>query len=69
MAMTTYFPNCYAKRELVEKVHEQHYDSGHDQVLHTLVKRLRKKIEPDPEHPRYIITIRGVGYKFTLLGE
>jgi DNA-binding response OmpR family regulator len=28
------------------------------------VQRLRKKIEPDPEKPRYIRTVWGVGYKF-----
>jgi DNA-binding response OmpR family regulator len=29
-----------------------------------LVKRLRRKIEPDPATPRYVLTIWGVGYKF-----
>jgi DNA-binding response OmpR family regulator len=30
----------------------------------TLVKRLRRRIEPDPGHPRYLLTVWGVGYKF-----
>jgi DNA-binding response OmpR family regulator len=30
----------------------------------TLVKRLRRRIEPDPATPRYLITVWGVGYKF-----
>jgi two-component system OmpR family response regulator/two-component system alkaline phosphatase synthesis response regulator PhoP len=30
----------------------------------TLVKRLRRRIEPDPAHPRFLITVWGVGYKF-----
>jgi len=30
----------------------------------TLVKRLRRRIEPDPGRPRYLLTIWGVGYKF-----
>jgi len=30
-----------------------------------LVCRLRSKLEPDPEHPTYIHTVRGVGYKFS----
>jgi DNA-binding response OmpR family regulator len=30
----------------------------------TLVKRIRKKVEPDPEEPRFILTVWGTGYKF-----
>jgi DNA-binding response OmpR family regulator len=28
------------------------------------IRRVRKKIEADPDHPRYIVTVRGVGYRF-----
>ena len=28
------------------------------------INKIRKKIEPDPSHPSYIITVWGVGYKF-----
>lgn len=28
------------------------------------VRRLREKIEPDPRHPRYLKTLRGIGYRF-----
>src|SRR4051812_24681811 len=30
----------------------------------TLVKRLRRRIESDPSHPRFLLTVWGVGYKF-----
>ena len=30
----------------------------------TLVKRLRRRIEPDPANPKYVLTLWGVGYKF-----
>lgn len=36
---------------------EEHY-------LHVYIAALRKKIEPDPRHPRYIITVPGMGYRF-----
>ena len=28
------------------------------------ISKLRKKIEPGPDHPFYILTVRGVGYRF-----
>jgi two-component system KDP operon response regulator KdpE len=36
-------------------------DEGH--YLHVYVARLRKKVEPDPQAPRYIATEPGVGYR------
>ncbi len=35
-----------------------------DRVIDAHVKNLRKKIEPDPSAPRYLVTVFGVGYKF-----
>ena len=35
-----------------------------DDVLAVYINRLRKKLEPDPEHPIYIETMRGLGYRF-----
>ena len=36
----------------------------HSRALDVHVQRLRKKIEPDIENPKYIVTVAGVGYKF-----
>ncbi|HLG77867.1 MAG TPA: response regulator transcription factor [Ktedonobacteraceae bacterium] len=33
--------------------------------LHVYIGQLRRKIEPDPAHPRFIFTISGVGYRFS----
>jgi DNA-binding response OmpR family regulator len=35
-----------------------------DEVLAVYIHRLREKLEPDPDHPIYIDTIRGLGYRF-----
>ena len=36
-----------------------------ERSVDTLIKRLRRKIEPDGAEPRFIITVWGSGYKFT----
>jgi two-component system, OmpR family, alkaline phosphatase synthesis response regulator PhoP len=41
---------------------------GDERMLDTYVRRLRKKVEADPEHPRYVHTVRGVGYRLADLG-
>jgi DNA-binding response OmpR family regulator len=35
-----------------------------ERSVDTLIKRLRRKIEPDPDEPRFILTVWGTGYKF-----
>jgi len=35
-----------------------------DRAIDAHVKNLRRKIEPDPRRPRYLLTVHGVGYKF-----
>ncbi len=39
-------------------------DLSDSRTLDTHVKRLRRKIEPDPAHPRHLVTVRGVGFRF-----
>jgi two-component system KDP operon response regulator KdpE len=38
--------------------------SSEAHYLHVYIGQLRRKIEPDPAHPRFILTISGVGYRF-----
>jgi DNA-binding response OmpR family regulator len=38
--------------------------SGNRDLVRGLVRRLRRKVDPDPSQPRYIETIPGVGYRF-----
>jgi two-component system response regulator RegX3 len=37
---------------------------GDTKTLDVHVKRLRSKLEADPANPRYLVTVRGLGYKF-----
>lgn len=41
----------------------------YDRSVDIRVTRLRKKLEPDPDKPRFIKTVRGVGYRFVSEGE
>ena len=38
-------------------------DAADESFVWVSVRRLRQKIEPDPDHPRYLVTERGVGYR------
>lgn len=43
------------------------YDGGGDrELVRGLISRLRRKLDPDPDQPRFIQTITGIGYMFTL---
>ena len=48
---------------LIEEVWGTDY-FGDTKTLDVHVKRIRQKIEPDPHEPRYLVTVRGLGYKF-----
>ncbi len=58
-------PNLvFSRNRLLEQVWNYDY-FGDERVVDVHMARLRKKLENDPAHPRYIQTIRGVGYKYT----
>lgn len=42
---------------------EEYIDQVDDARIEKLISRVRQKIEPDPAHPRYLISVRGRGYK------
>jgi DNA-binding response OmpR family regulator len=53
----------YTRQQLLDLV----WGYGHDGYEHTVnshINRLRSKIEADPSHPAYVLTVWGVGYKF-----
>jgi two-component system response regulator RegX3 len=51
------------RMQLIDRIWGADY-VGDTKTLDVHVKRLRAKIEPDPALPRYLVTVRGLGYKF-----
>jgi two-component system response regulator RegX3 len=49
--------------QLIDRVWGADY-VGDTKTLDVHVKRLRSKLEPDPANPKYLLTVRGLGYKF-----
>ena len=57
-----------SRDEILERVWGYEVSPSTRAVEH-MVLRLRKQIEPDPEHPRYLHIVRGLGYRFSPEGE
>ncbi len=51
-----------SREDLLERVWARDYFDD-ERLVDVHVRRLRTKIEPDPANPRYVITVRGMGYK------
>jgi len=52
----------FSRAQLIEKALGYDFE-GFDRTIDVHILNLRRKIEPDPKHPRYIKTIYGAGYK------
>lgn len=62
VTLARYPGRVYSRFELIN--HVQGYDyEGYERTIDAHVKNLRKKIEPDPRHPRYVETVFGAGYR------
>lgn len=53
----------FSKEQIYNQVWNAPYYGAEDNVM-SLIRRIRKKIEPDPSKPEYILTVWGIGYKF-----
>jgi len=51
-----------SREDLLERVWARDYFDD-ERLVDVHVRRLRTKIEPDPANPRYVVTVRGMGYK------
>ncbi|MFC2040519.1 response regulator [Chloroflexota bacterium] len=52
----------FSRAQLLDHVQGDLYE-GYDRTIDSHVKNLRKKLELSPEHPTYILTVYGIGYK------
>ena len=53
----------FTRMQLLDRVQGQTYE-GYERTIDAHIKNLRQKIGDDPQAPRYILTVFGVGYKF-----
>lgn len=53
----------FSRMQLMDKSQGYSFE-GYERTIDTHIRNLRKKIEPDPAKPTYILTVYGIGYKF-----
>jgi len=64
LAILAQYPGqTFTRAQLLNRLHG-YSDTGYDRSIDAHIKNLRRKLEPDPAQPKYILTIYGVGYKF-----
>ena len=66
LTLARYPGRVYSRFELINHVQGYEYE-GYERTIDAHVKNLRKKIEPDPKHPRYVETVFGTGYRLAKL--
>ncbi len=52
----------FSRMHLLDRIQGDAYE-GYERTIDSHIKNLRRKIEPDPDHPSLITTVYGVGYK------
>lgn len=63
--LASYPDRPFTREEIIENVWGYDSDLGSERTIDVHIRHLRKKLEDDPANPRWIQTIRGVGYAFT----
>ena len=54
----------FTRGQLLDSIKGVSFES-YERAIDAHVKNLRKKLEPDPRRPKYVLTVYGVGYKFS----
>jgi DNA-binding response OmpR family regulator len=52
----------FTRSQLLDAVHGVAFES-YERAIDAHVKNIRRKLEPDPARPRYLLTVHGVGYR------
>ncbi len=53
----------FTRAQLLDAIHGTEVDS-YERAVDAHVKNIRRKLEPDPRRPRYVLTVHAVGYRF-----
>lgn len=52
----------FTRHQLLEAIHGVAFES-YERAIDAHVKNIRRKLEPEPQRPRYLLTVHGVGYR------
>jgi two-component system OmpR family response regulator len=53
----------FTRSQLLDALHGVAFET-YERAIDSHIKNLRRKLEPDPRRPRYVLTVYGVGYRF-----
>ena len=53
----------FSRSQLLDRLHGVAFE-GFERSIDAHIKNLRRKLEPNPAEPRYVLTVYGIGYKF-----
>jgi DNA-binding response OmpR family regulator len=58
----------FTRLQLIDLVHGHAFE-GYERTIDAHIKNLRQKLEPEPQRPRYVLTVHGAGYRLVELGR
>ena len=69
LALMTARGKVLSRQQLLENLYPNDEAIVIDRVVDVHIGKLRQKIHEDPAKPRFILTVRGIGYRFAESGE
>lgn len=68
LTLVSYPNRVFSRNDIIKHAFQDNFE-GLDRTIDTHIKNLRRKIEPDPDNPKFIRTVHGVGYSFKVENE